>query len=174
MLALLGAVLAWLTAPGYSESLSGLDFTEGKIALAFAVVSLLAVGGRAALDKAHPKSPFGIPLDIAVVLLGLAILITVSAKWADLDELVKLSGGDFSIGAGPYLGVFGSLFLMASGGLSVITGIINARKTSNESPQAAAPAGSSLDELEKWADLLERGIITQEEFDAKKKELLGF
>ena len=39
--------------------------------------------------------------------------------------------------------------------------------------QQAAGAPSSVDDLEKLAGLLERGFLTQEEFDAKKKELLG-
>ena len=39
-------------------------------------------------------------------------------------------------------------------------------------PQPAAPL-SAADEIEKLASLLERGILTQEEFDAKKKQLLG-
>lgn len=39
-------------------------------------------------------------------------------------------------------------------------------------PQTAPPL-SAADEIEKLASLLERGILTQEEFDAKKKQLLG-
>ena len=34
-------------------------------------------------------------------------------------------------------------------------------------------SSSNADELKKYKDLLDSGIITQEEFDAKKKELLG-
>jgi ribosomal protein L12E/L44/L45/RPP1/RPP2 len=44
------------------------------------------------------------------------------------------------------------------------------------SAAAAAPAEpeeSYLDELERLANLRERGIITEEEFEAKKKQLLG-
>lgn len=37
----------------------------------------------------------------------------------------------------------------------------------------AAPALSSADEILKYKNLLDMGVITQEEFDAKKKELLG-
>ena len=37
---------------------------------------------------------------------------------------------------------------------------------------AAAGAGTA-DELKKFKDLLDSGVITQEELDAKKKELLG-
>jgi hypothetical protein len=39
-------------------------------------------------------------------------------------------------------------------------------------PSAGQPA-SMADELTKLADLTEKGILTQEEFDAKKKQLLG-
>ena len=39
-------------------------------------------------------------------------------------------------------------------------------------PTAKAPT-SSADELKKYKDLLDKGVITQEEFDAKKKQLLG-
>lgn len=36
-----------------------------------------------------------------------------------------------------------------------------------------APAVSAADELKKFRELLDSGVITQEEFDAKKKQLLG-
>ena len=46
-----------------------------------------------------------------------------------------------------------------------------------EAPPAAAPGAepepSYLDELERLAGLRDSGIITEEEFEAKKKELLG-
>ena len=35
------------------------------------------------------------------------------------------------------------------------------------------PTTSPADELKKYKELLDMGIITQEEFDAKKKQLLG-
>jgi len=38
---------------------------------------------------------------------------------------------------------------------------------------ASAPKNDSADELKKFKDLLDSGVITQEEFDAKKKQLLG-
>ncbi len=43
----------------------------------------------------------------------------------------------------------------------------------NASASAAAPASSAMDELKKLKELLDMGIVTQEEFDAKKKQLLG-
>lgn len=45
-----------------------------------------------------------------------------------------------------------------------------------EQKKASAPASapvSAADELKKFKELLDSGIITQEEFDAKKKQLLG-
>jgi hypothetical protein len=41
------------------------------------------------------------------------------------------------------------------------------------SPVAPASAVSAADELKKFKELLDMGILTQEEFDAKKKQLLG-
>lgn len=38
---------------------------------------------------------------------------------------------------------------------------------------APAPAASAADEIKKYKELLDLGAITQEEFDAKKKQLLG-
>lgn len=43
------------------------------------------------------------------------------------------------------------------------------RRTANQN----APATSAMDELRKLKELLDMGIVTQEEFDAKKKQLLG-
>lgn len=40
-------------------------------------------------------------------------------------------------------------------------------------PAIAAPAISAADELRKFKELMDMGVITQEEFDAKKKQLLG-
>jgi len=48
---------------------------------------------------------------------------------------------------------------------------IDARKGASSQP--AAPATSGADEIMKYKQMLDAGIITQEEFDAKKKQLLG-
>ena len=47
--------------------------------------------------------------------------------------------------------------------------------TEEHAPVAPEPASPLFvaDEIEKLASLLERGILTQEEFDAKKRQLLG-
>lgn len=44
----------------------------------------------------------------------------------------------------------------------------------SEAPNVTAPANnSSADEIVRFKNLLDQGIITQEEFDAKKRQLLG-
>lgn len=50
------------------------------------------------------------------------------------------------------------------------------KKANRTAPVAPAPvvqAASNADELKKYKDLLDSGVITQEEFDAKKKQILG-
>ena len=55
-----------------------------------------------------------------------------------------------------------------------VKGKIDACKRSKSMGYAPAPAATSTaDELKKFKELLDAGIITQEEFDAKKKQLLG-
>ena len=46
-------------------------------------------------------------------------------------------------------------------------------KNNRKNPQQVVQATSSADELLKFKELLDMGVITQEEFDAKKKQLLG-
>lgn len=46
-------------------------------------------------------------------------------------------------------------------------------KRMNASTDVASGASSNLDELEKLAGLRDKGIISSEEFDLKKKQLLG-
>lgn len=43
----------------------------------------------------------------------------------------------------------------------------------NDIIEATGESNSSADEIKKFKNLLDEGIITQEEFDAKKKQLLG-
>ena len=44
-----------------------------------------------------------------------------------------------------------------------------------EAPQVpAAPVADPVAELKKYKELLDSGIISQEDFDAKKRQILGF
>lgn len=57
----------------------------------------------------------------------------------------------------------------------IISNMLVNRQDKNESMTAIKPevAQSSADEIAKFKALLDEGVITQEEFDAKKKQLLG-
>lgn len=50
---------------------------------------------------------------------------------------------------------------------------INALCTTKAADTVSVPESSTTDELKKYKELLDSGIITQEEFDTKKKHLLG-
>ena len=55
-----------------------------------------------------------------------------------------------------------------------MTAFLKSCKVSQEKPQAAAPAASSVaDELLKFKQLLDMGAITEAEYNAKKAQLLG-
>lgn len=54
----------------------------------------------------------------------------------------------------------------------VLSAILNDYQTKKKSATTNTPQ-SSADELKKFKELLDLGAISQEEFDAKKKELLG-
>lgn len=51
--------------------------------------------------------------------------------------------------------------------------IIERQKTEKSAPVIMDMPQSNADELKKFKELLDSGVITQEEFDAKKKQLLG-
>lgn len=53
---------------------------------------------------------------------------------------------------------------------TAISKLLNERQ---ESASTIAPMPSNADELQKYKNLLDNGTITQEEFDSKKKQLLG-
>ena len=80
--------------------------------------------------------------------------------------------------------MFGSVTIFASGNKAMIRGIapkarasafaegVRARLEASKPPAPAAGL-ADYDELERLAGLKEKGIVTQEEFDAKKKQILG-
>ena len=67
------------------------------------------------------------------------------------------------------------IYSMPSGYLDEIENYINQakNKTNNSAFTMATNQISTADEILKFKSLLDQGIITQEEFDKKKKELLG-
>ncbi len=61
-----------------------------------------------------------------------------------------------------------------SAAVSIIDDIVKKyRNAGTASPVQVVQQTSAADELKKFKELLDMGVITQEEFDAKKKQLLG-
>lgn len=56
---------------------------------------------------------------------------------------------------------------------TVISNLINKRQASLTYTSENVSGGSTAQEIKQYKELLDQGIITQEEFDAKKKQLLG-
>ncbi len=54
---------------------------------------------------------------------------------------------------------------------SIVNGIL--ANKNNTIPQQSQNGDSDLDEIERLSEMKDKGIITQEEFDSKKKQLLG-
>ena len=55
----------------------------------------------------------------------------------------------------------------------VLSKKINERQKNSENAKASDSKGNNMDDLLKLKSLLDAGVITQEEFEAKKKQLLG-
>ena len=55
----------------------------------------------------------------------------------------------------------------------IVSDLLVERQYKVATPEPTKVESSSADELKKYKDLLDSGVITQEEFDAKKKQLLG-
>ena len=59
---------------------------------------------------------------------------------------------------------------------TVISNLLIQRQNQSQTPITTIKQEiplSNADEIKKYKDLLDSGVITQEEFDAKKKQLLG-
>ena len=70
--------------------------------------------------------------------------------------------------------IYKTAYTSAQNILSVLQVICeNKKSTCETAPESVATPSSAVDEIMKYKTLLDQGIITQEEFDAKKKQLLG-
>ena len=87
-------------------------------------------------------------------------------------------------GGGPLAGVGTSLYQAATGTsnqrqetiqelLSQLENMMHAFKADQAAPSVVVQQTSDADELTKYKKLLDDGVITQDEFDAKKKQILG-
>ena len=92
----------------------------------------------------------------------LPILLFLFTDWCLLATMKEASG---------FLLLQGLMFAMV-----VVAFVKRSRAIAGEAPEVvvvANPQSTSADELKKYKELLDTGVISQEEFDAKKKQLLG-
>lgn len=132
-----------------------------------------------------------IPVVLIIICLALAIF-SVIRKSTHRDSMLHIV---LPILAVIFYALFTSLFIEVAGGtlftvysgtnpllpvaaimgIVIILSFIKRSKSFNPENKVKVEisAKSEADELKKFKELLDTGIITQEEFDAKKKELLG-
>ncbi len=84
-------------------------------------------------------------------------------------DQVESSAG--SISAREYM--FQQEYLEHLAKLHVVTAALTAIMGADDADDALSSADSKAEDILKFKELLDGGIITQEEFDAKKKQLLG-
>lgn len=82
---------------------------------------------------------------------------------------------------GGYPEVYFAIFICIVGVIGLTVNILNITKLNNEinsgtpehKPTTTTKTDDNIAELVKYKDLLDKGIITKEEFEEKKKQLLG-
>lgn len=101
-------------------------------------------------------------------LTSIDISISLSNSWRNLIEVNFLRNGETCKSGGFFHGVHMQEAKALMAFLSSMTGRV--KKSQPVTPPAAV---SAADELIKFKELLDKGIITEDEFQKKKKELLG-
>lgn len=146
------------------------------IVFAFAIVGLFAfilhfIRKKSAILNLLTFSPI-----VSCILLAITTYLRVKRYTVD-DELERelYSYGEYTLGWGLYISfailiivsIFSFLVVLDKGGDTII-------KYVNEKHESADLSRSSImDELTAYKDLFDKGVITKDEFEAKKKQLLG-
>ena len=135
-----------------------------------------AAGGLGALFVTNKRIIYGRK---AGFLMGGTII-----KALNIDDGTDVCSSDFGITSGRIVintknekcsfevgkKVASNIFAMIS---NAIQDILEKKQASQTATTIIQQSTSSAEELKKFKELLDMGIITQEEFDAKKKQLLG-
>ena len=101
------------------------------------------------------------------------VLVVCVAVWFNICMITTFnvdSYAPYRIVTNKFPTVIFELFLLA---MMVVAFIKTAVVDTNDIEEKPGEIISNADELKKFKELLDMGVITQEEFDAKKKELLG-
>ena len=153
---------------GYGRHYTIFDFLEIYIALAFTVISIfffifywmtskmeITVTDKYVTGKTYFGRSVDLPMDSISV---------VGTSWFNGISVATASG------------LIKFLYIEKSKEIrKVLCDLLIERQKEKEKVQAVptSTAASPAEELKKYKELLDSGIITQEDFDAKKKQLLG-
>lgn len=118
------------------------------------------IGGVTGKTKGHANSVTKEYLDY----LGLSIMLKDGSTFA-IPFLTQTTKSDSYTAQNAYNDLYDIIAVIKAG--------MNAVKEKNETISHSVQNNSSLDEIKKLKELLDMNAITQEEFDAKKKELLN-
>ena len=116
-------------------------------------------------DPKHKKALIFYCLSVASIIVLLLVASFISSNVATLIWIIKY------FWQGYILLIIAAIVFYVIG--NSMTPVKKAKKEQVAQPNVTVQQVSSADELKKYKDLLDAGIITQEEFDAKKKQLLG-
>lgn len=146
-----------------------LNFSEGKI-LGVVFLSTLAIMIIALIVQIVQKKSFKMVSLIALIQPILFII------YSTVFDITMLDGDMRTYGAGTFYYLIIVIFII----ITVLAFASNfIRKNAQEGQQKVQTVitqeipQSNADELKKYKDLLDSGVITEEEFEVKKKQLLG-
>ncbi len=153
----------------FSEDTAPLSY----IVLAFAIIGLIAfilyfIGKKSTILKLLTFSPI-------ISLLAITVYLRVE-RYTVEDELDRQLGsyGEYTLGWGLYIS-FGIMIIVLIFSLLIVFvkdgDTINYTSDKHESEDLSRP--SITDELTAYKELFDNGVITKDEFEAKKKQLLG-
>ena len=146
--------------------------TTGPVTVPF--IMALGVGIASAIGgKNRGENSFGL---VALCSIGPILAVMFLSLLSKGDLVYAVTGYDFPSDVGAFFALLGSkaaevfvaLFMII---IFFIVLQITVLKLPKE--KVIVKQASEADELGKYKELLDKGVITQEEFDAKKKQLLG-
>lgn len=163
IVAALGSILPWATLSTAFGTLS-VSGTQGDGILTLAAGAVAAILGIWRFGGSAPGWAAGLTLlaGLAIVGVGVFDYINLSSRLAELSSDVALA----THGIG--------LYITVGGGGAVLIGATPGKKSAAPAadPRAVAAIPDPTATLAELADLRQRGLITEEEFQAKKADVL--
>ncbi|WP_135822439.1 SHOCT domain-containing protein [Halostella litorea] len=158
VLTVVGAFLPWVVVGGQT-TVSGVQ-GQGLFAVTFCAIAL----GVIAFREWRP------PEQAVVVSMGLLVLIVVLNVFNGLDELP--AGQSIALTTDPAIGLYVSLLGGVALALGGALGYVLTPDDAEESPDSESDTVGVPEQLRRYKQLEEEGVLTEAEFKAKKAELL--